>query len=93
MTSSLLLAGRMLFASEIKAAQQLGFQLQFHVADDAVFVRAQPTTARARAACLRATGERDKAIQSHCHYDAVTEVADALREAISAALSLARAVT
>jgi hypothetical protein len=93
MTSSLLLAGRMLFAAEIKTAQQLGFQLQFHVADDAVFVRAQPTTPRARAACLRATGERDKAIQSHCHYQDAAEVPDAMRQTIRAALDLARAVT
>lgn len=91
MTTSTILAGRLLFATEIAAARRLGFELQFLVEPDAAFARAQPVTARARAACRRATGTPNQAVQAHCHYSDDADVPDALRQAIGAALDLARA--
>jgi hypothetical protein len=93
MTTTTVVSAATLFRSEIVEAQRLGFQLQVNLNAGQVTARMQPRTPSAHAACERATGKTNQAIEASQPVGHPTQQADCLREAIAAALGMAKDVT
>jgi hypothetical protein len=81
-----------LFHSEVAKAQRLGFQLQVNLNAGQVTARMQPRTPSAHAACERATGKTNQAIEASQPVGHPGQTADCLREAIHSAVLMAKDV-
>jgi hypothetical protein len=81
-----------LFRSELAEAKRLGFQLQVRTDAGQVTARMQPRTPSAHAACERATGKTNQAIEASQPVGHPGQTADCLREAIHSAVLMAKDV-
>lgn len=78
------------FRSEIKAAKQLGFELQCHLGERSVAARMQPRSPRAANVCRLASGKPGQAIESTAWVDESGDQMDALRDTIRSVLERAK---